>query len=280
MVQAAIREDTPDLIPVPPDWLRQRESQAPANANVNINDVYWRKPDGWIVVGPSAVQGADGRPLTRQAEGLMRRGWTPLVEYSYTNRISSKTGQRETIETTLDKLNTPDRYYWLFKNGGAHLFTIEQIVEHHWHITPPYGLPKRVFPQLDEWDVPEPYWCPACPGNRPPKNSEEQVLQHLMVEHRMTLVQARDLQTSTNGFRAEPRPATGINIRRRAQRIERTAEEREDLPSPDQPRAHIQICNNCGAQINGPLASHVCGQEPELVAAETAVRRPRARSRR
>lgn len=246
----ATREVDPNIVPVPPDWLRRKEEESPATANRNINDIFWRKPDGWIVVGPSAVRGSDGRPLTAQAEGLIRRGWEPLVDYSYTDRISPKTGQRETIEVTEDRLATPDRYYWLFANGGAHLFTIEQIVEHHWHITPPFGLPKTVFPQLDEWDVPEPYYCPACPGDRPPKNSDEQVMQHLMVEHRMTLVQARDLQESTDNFRERPVGSTGLAIRRKVQEAEESAEKRDAEVSPDQPKANLIICDQCG---DGPF---------------------------
>lgn len=250
-------ERTPDLVPVPPDWLRRKEQQSPANANRNINDIYWRKPDGWIIVGPSAVQGSDGRPLTRQAESLIRKGWEPLIEYSYTNRVSPKTGHRETIEVNDDRLNTPDRYYWLFANGGAHLFTIDQIVEHHWHISPPFGLSLSVFPQLDEYEVPEPYWCPACPGDRPNKNSPEQVVQHMMIDHRMTLPQVRDLQEQTHGFVDKPVSRTGLNIRRKAKQTEKAAAKRDKQPAP-LPEPKLLICNACGEQIEGKLADHHC----------------------
>src|SRR3990167_9067645 len=182
MVSASIGPATPDLVPVPPDWLQRQQQRQGPNANRNINDIYWRKPDGWIIVGHSALPGTNGRPLTAQAESLIRKGWEPLIEYSYTDRVSPKTGHRETIEVATDRLGTPDRYYWLFKNGGAHLFTIEQIVEHHWHLNPPYGLPRTVFPQLREWDVPDAYWCPACPGDQQARNSEEQVVTHLMID--------------------------------------------------------------------------------------------------
>jgi hypothetical protein len=258
MVTAQL-DRTANLIPVPPEWLRKQQESRPANANRNINDIYWRKPGGWIVVGPSAVMGGDGRPLTRQAESLMRKGWEPLIEYSYTNRVSPHTGQRDTIEVSADRLNTEDRYYWLFANGGAHLFTIQQIVEHHWHINPPFGLPKSAFPQLEEWDVPDPYYCPACAGSKPPKNSEEEVVQHLMVEHRMTLVQTRDLQQSTNGFRDVPRGATGLAIRRRAAAQVENAVGEAIPPSPDQPQASQFICNQCGEPFknSGALTRHV-----------------------
>jgi hypothetical protein len=252
MVSAQLTDRTPNLIPVPPAWLERQRGQAPASQNININDIYWAKPDGWIVTGPSAIPGGDGRPLTRQAESLMRRGWTPLIEYSYTDRVSSKTGQRETIETNADRLNSPDRYYWLFVNGGAHLFPIEQIVEHHWHITPPYGLPLSVFPQLDEWEVPAPYFCPACPAGRPNKNSAEEVTQHLMVQHQMTLVQVRDLQEATRNFTDEPRGSSGLLLRRKAQSMEGT--QPSDTPSPTVSTARLIICNDCGEQFPDGLA--------------------------
>jgi hypothetical protein len=246
--------ETPNLIPVPPEWLRKQSEQKAANANRNINDIYWRKPDGWIVVGPSAVPGADGRPLTRQAESLIRRGWEPLIEYSYTSRISPVTGQRDTIETTADRLNTPDRYYWLFANGGAHLFRIEQIVEHHWHVEPPYGLPKSVFPQLDEWEVPEPRWCPLCVG-RAPMNSEDQVVKHLILVHKpMTNQAATDrLQFATK----PPVGAGGVAIRRKVNEAHKQAE--IDIATAQAEGApKTRVCNQCGAAITGKLADHKC----------------------
>jgi hypothetical protein len=257
VVNAAYPQDK--IVPVPPAWLRRQEERSPANANRNINDIYWRKPDGWIVVGPSAVLGGDGRPLTRQAESLIRKGWEPLIEYSYTNKVSPKTGQRETIEVTNDRLNTPDRYYWLFANNGAHLFTIEQIVEHHWHLTPPYGLPLSVFPQLDEWEVPGAFYCPACPTDAAPKNSVGQVEKHLVIQHQMTINQVRDLQQATNDFQERPRGNAGIVLRRKVRDFEGTVPTAEvAAPSPDQPKGQLLICNACGELIKGKLADHQC----------------------
>ena len=260
MVSANIDPATTSSTPAAPDWVRRREEQRPAATNRNIHDIYWRKPDGWIVVGPSAIPGPDGRPITRQAETLIRKGWTPLIEYSFTDKVSTKTGQRETLDPSKDdgdRLGTPDRYYWLFKNGGAKLFTIEQIVAHHWHINPPFGLPLSAFPQLEEYEVPEAFWCPACAGVRPPKNSIEEVVTHLMVQHQQSLVQVRDLQRATNDFRDQPAGASGIAIRRKVQKHE---EAMETAPvSPDQPKANLRICNNCGEAIKGRLADHTCG---------------------
>ena len=234
-----------------PAWM---DAQSTARGSVNINDIYWKRSEkedsaGWILVGPSAEKGPDGRPLTRQAESWMRKGRVPLVEYSYTNR-TYKNGERHTIETNADRLNTEWRWWWLFKNGGAHLFPIEQIVAYKWHIKPPYDLPLSVFPQLDEWDVPDPLWCAACPGTRAPKNTVEELVTHAMIAHRMTEPQARDLLKYAD---QPPVGPSGLNIRRKAQRIERVAEAEDispiSMPSPDQAKPTLPICNFCGADF-------------------------------
>lgn len=245
---------TPDLIPVPPSWMERQNAPSGASTNANINDVYWQKPDGYIITGPSAELGPNGRPITAQAEGLIRRGWKPLVEYSYTNRVNSKTGHRETIELNADKLNTPDRYYWLFRNGGAHLFPIEQIVELHWHIKPPYGLPKSVFPQLDEWDVPDPRWCPQCPG-RQPMNSDEQVIKHLLIAHQpMTRTQAQAL---IEFAKEPPASAGGVAIRKKLITVHQAVDAAQAAASAEIAQALEEmmpvrgICNDCGEPIEG-----------------------------
>ena len=240
---------TPNLIPVPPSWAEHQGKKGP-NTNRNINDIYWAKgvndaDPNWIIVGPSAQPGQDGRPLVRQAERWIRKGRTPLIEYSLTNRISPITGLRETIETNEDHLTTQDRYYWLFKNGGAKLFPIEQIVAHHWHITPPFGLTLDVFPQLQEWHVPEPFYCGACAGDQPPRNSEEELVSHLLIAHRMSLPQARDLLASYD-VHQRPRGSKGLMLQRKAATIEADAPEPTIENSPDQPQATIFICAHCG----------------------------------
>lgn len=252
---AAVAERTPNLIPVPPEWLEKQGQRGP-NTNRNINDCYWKKgphdsDPGWIIVGPSAQPGPDGRPLTRHAEKWMRQGREPLVEYSFTNRVSPRTGQRETIETNADRLTTEDRYYWLFANGGAHLFPIEQIVAHHWHINPPFGLSTDAFPQLDEWEVPEAVWCGACAGEQAPRNSEEELVSHLLISHRMTLPQARDLIASYD-IHSKPRGARGVTLRRKAQGIERQVEKQEQEAKPK--RARLIICDLCGEQFRDGLS--------------------------
>lgn len=235
--------------PQAPIWKQRQQQQGAPSTNRNINDIYWRKPDGWITVGPNAQSGVDGRPLTAQSDTKRRLGWEPLIQYSFTDRVSDKTGQRDTIELTTDRLNTPDKFYWFFVNGGAPLFPIDQIVAYHWHITPPFELPKTVFPQLDEYDVPEPHHCPACAPGSPLKNSPEEVVKHLMVQHQMNLQQVRELQAATNSFRDQPVGAAGLSIRKKAQVIERDAEERMATPVRVEPS--LPICNECGNLIEG-----------------------------
>ena len=252
--------ETPNLVPVTPQWMERHSSASTARS---INPIYWARADteenaGWILVGPSAVIGNDGRPLTRQAEQWIRKGRKPLVEYSYTDEVSPKTGKRETIELNKDRLNTEYRYWWLFKNGGAHLFPIDQIVAHHWHITPPYGLSKDVFPQLREWDVPDPLWCAACPGGRPPFNAKTEFVTHAMVHHKMTEPQALDLFKYASN---PPVGKTGLNIRRKAQVTEAKAEAAGitpiDMPSPEPAvQGTKNICNFCGENFPKGLAMH------------------------
>lgn len=236
-------------MPEAPLWKQRQMQQGAPSTNRNINDIYWRKPDGWITVGPNAQLGVDGKPLTAQSETKRRLGWEPLIKYSFTDRVSDKTGQRDTIELTTDRLNGHDKFYWFFVNGGAPLFPIEQIVAYHWHIKPPFSLPKTVFPQLDEYDVPEPHYCPACAPGSPIKNSPEEVVKHLMVQHQMNLTQVRELQQATNGFLDKPAGAAGIAIRKKAQVIERAAEER--IATPVQTEPSLPICNECGNLIEG-----------------------------
>lgn len=257
MVSATLTEATPNLVPVPPDWLANQGQAGPAT-NVNLGDIYWKKGSresdpGWIIVGPTTERGRDGRPINLHAETWIRKGRTPLLEYSYTSRVSARTGNRETLEITADRLNTPDRYYWLLANGGARLFTIEQIVAHHWHITPPFGLSKAAFPQLDEWDVPEPHYCGACTAEQPPKNSEEELISHMIIGHRMTLPAARDLIASYD-IHERPRGTKGLTIRRKAQAFERAVEEVSETPSPDQPKARLIVCDDCGVSFPDGLA--------------------------
>ena len=261
--------ETPNLVPVTPEWMDRHASSGGVR---NINDIYWKRgpnePNpGWLLVGPSAVPGPDGRPLTAQAESWMRKGRIPLIEYSYTDEVSPITGKRETIETSKNRLNTEWRWYWLFKNGGAHLFPIDQIVTYKWHIKPPYGLAKSVFPQLDEYEVPEPLYCHACPGDRPPKNTEKELITHCMVHHRMTEMQARELLA----FAAEPPIGeSGLNIRRKASRIERKAEALGvtpiDMPSPEEVvQGTKNICNFCAGEFPKGLAMHMkwCKSRPQ-----------------
>jgi len=256
-----VTETAPNLVPVTPEWM---DRNTKAGGIRNINDIYWKRgpnePNaGWILVGPSAVpDGVTGRPATAQAESWMRKGRTPLIEYSYTDEKSPVTGKPETIETKANRLNTEWRWYWLFRNGGAHLFPIDQIVTYHWHIKPPYGLDKSVFPQLAEWDVPDPKYCAACPGTRPPFNSEAEFVTHGMVHHKMTEPQARELLKYADH---PPVGTAALNIRRKAAQIEQANEAAGiaplDMPSPE---AAVQgskhICNFCGSEFPKGLVMH------------------------
>jgi hypothetical protein len=102
---------------------------------------------------------------------------------------------------------------------------------------------------LDEYDVPAPHYCPACAPGSPIKNSPEEVVKHLMVQHQMNLQQVRELQSATNSFTDQPMGAAGLSIRKKAQVIERAAEER--LATPVRQEPSLPICNECGNLIEG-----------------------------
>ena len=123
---------------------------------------------------------------------------------------------------------------------------------------------STVFPQLDEWDVPDPLWCAACPGTRAPKNTVEELVTHAMIAHRMTEPQARDLLKYAD---QPPVGPSGLNIRRKAQRIERVAEAEDispiSMPSPDL-AVSPHICNFCGDDFPKGLTQHMkfCKSRP------------------
>ncbi len=246
--------DTPVLEPTSP-----YKKATPRSDNRNIPNCYWRKGPkeptaGWIIVGPGEE--------TRQADRWKAKGREALPQYSLTDRVSPKTDQPEPIEYAEDNLGR-DRYYWFFKNGGAKEFTIEQVVEHKWHIKPPYGLSVEVFPQLSEYELPPPLWCAVCPPSKGPFNSPAQIVQHAMVSHQLALPEAKALLEDAH----EPPVAGGLApvIRKKSEATpekeaarkaagKKLAEEAGDIQVTKQ----LNICNSCGVKIEGKLADHNC----------------------
>ena len=237
-----------------------KPKSAGKGANRNIPNCYWRKgPEeadpGWIIVGPGLE--------TRQADRWRERGREPLVDLSYTNRTSPKTGAREPIEYREDQLDR-HRYYWLFKNGGAREFTPAQIVAHKWHIKPPYGMDVAVFPQLEEYVLPEPLWCVMCSPTTPPYNTPGQLFQHGMIGHKLDIAACRALLEDAR----TPPTAGGLNpvLRRKDEMTPEAEAERKAFVEKAAAEAgdvqvnvsKLQICNACGQQIEGALAGHQC----------------------
>lgn len=221
--------------------------------NRNIPNCYWRKEDGWIVVGAG--------PDTAQGKRWKDGGREPLVSLSITDRFSPKTNLPERIEYAEDKLAT-EPYYWLFQNGGAKEFTIQQIVEHHWHITPPYGLSTDVFPQLKEWDVPDPLWCHVCPAGKPPFNSIPQIIQHGQIAHKMSRPEVQSLLETA---KEKPLGTGGLApvLRRKDEspkaKAERKAFAKEAVKEAgDATKSNLNVCHACGNEIEGKLAEHQC----------------------
>lgn len=233
------------------------------SGNRNIPNVYWRKAPheadpGWIIVGPGEE--------TRQADRWKAKGRQALPQYSMTDRVSPKTGKREPIEYSEDKLNR-FRYYWFFKNGGAKEFTVEQIVAHNWHVRPPYGLTIEAFPQLNDYVLPEPLWCHVCPPSAPNKNSPAQLIQHAMLAHGLKLPEARELlkdamlPSTSGGLAPIIRRKLEMTAEAEAEREEtgkRLIAEAEAEMAPKRGRPALPICHNCGVKVSGKLADHNC----------------------
>ena len=242
--------------------LHKPQSQAAAT-NRNINECYWRRgpkevSPGWIIIGPG--------PETEQARRWKDGGREPLIELSLTDRVSPKTGQRERIDYSLDSL-ARSRFYWLFKNGGAKEFPIDQIVAFKWHINPPYEMSKEVFPQLEEYELPDPWWCAMCSPQIAPKNSAQQLLQHIIIGHGLPMSEAKPLLAD-----AKNPPLSGgldpvIRKKRTPEEVEadeaeravvaaKAEEETKDMKDPT--KGNLSVCHSCGEQITGALASHNC----------------------
>lgn len=113
-----------------------------AAARGEIPGIYWRRRDGWIVFGPGLG--------TAQAETWRGKGYEALPEYGK--------------QPYRDEHRQP--YRLILQAGGSHEFPIEQIVQHHWHDAPPYGLSKKSFPQLKQYQIPEPVYCDECTPER------------------------------------------------------------------------------------------------------------------
>lgn len=230
--------------------------------NRNIPNCYWRKgpnesTPGGIIVGPGEE--------TKQADRWKKKGREALPQYSLTDRKSPKTGETEPIEFAEDRLGR-FRYYWFFKNGGAKEFTVEQIVDYKWHITPPYGLTVDAFPQLAGYEIPPPLWCAVCPQDKSPFNTPAQIIQHGMIHHQLKIQEARALLEDAKtppiagGLSPVLRKKEDVTPAKKAARKaagKKLADEAGDMKVRE---ATLPICNNCGLMIDGKLAEHECAK--------------------
>lgn len=241
----------------------EKPKHQPTTGNRNINKCYYRRSageadPGWIIVGPG--------PETAQSRRWRDSGREALEELSLTDRVSPKTGRRERIDQGEDNL-ARNRFYWFLKNGGAKEFPIGQVVAYKWHISPPYGMSKEAFPQLEEYELPEPFWCAICPPQTMPKNSVQQLLQHLMVGHGLPLQEAKPLLADAG--HPPLSSGDGLVIRKKVPPEQKEAEDREreafatrieaevkDVKDPT--KGSLTICQNCGTPITGALADHNC----------------------
>lgn len=231
-----------------------------ASQNININQMYWRmglkeSRPGWLIVGPG--------PETSQATRWEKGGREPLPHLSVTDRVSGKTGIPERIEQNADKLAT-SKFYWLFVNGGAKEFPIEQIVALHWHIDPPFEMTTDVFPQLKKWNVPEPLWCHICPAGRAFHNSPAQLIVHGQISHSLN---RKDAQALLETAREKPAGTGGLApvLTRKSESPEEVAERKAFAADAIEEAGDINvssrgrnICDSCGTEYDGDMDSHHC----------------------
>ncbi len=110
---------------------------------------YYRTPDGRIVTAMTT-------PANRA--GYEYKGFTFLKEYG---EFSYGTPWGNTDTDINDVPFNPYTEPWrlIFQKGGAHEFTVAQIISHGWHLKPPYA--EVVFPQLEGIEIVD-LPCPEC----------------------------------------------------------------------------------------------------------------------
>ena len=139
-----------------------------------MSAMYYRKPDGWIIVGQSHATAF---------QEYMQRGFVPL---NY-GQISAE-GKGLTSAEALERLLTLP--------GGIAEFPVDQIVAYRWHLDPPIEGLK--FPQLDGMEFMS-FECPEC--SRASFSDASVLAKHLRIKHDW---QRRDLQVYSE--------ETGINF--------------------------------------------------------------------
>lgn len=132
--------------------------------------MYWRKPEndprvkdeGYVVVGSATPQ-----ELVRQ----MDKGFMPLRQFGEFMLWNPSENWRV--------MNEP--YRRIFQRpGGLMVFPTAQVIEHHWHLVPPYA--GITFPQLAGIELTD-IRCVEC---RQWYTSKELLAKHRSVAHRMT----------------------------------------------------------------------------------------------
>ena len=118
--------------------------------------IYWRRPEGAIIVAP----GWDS-----EIANFVKLGFTPLPQY----------GKFFLEQPGWAVLREP--YREILRRGGAHEFTVAQLLELGWHRRAPYRGVE--FPQLEGVEIPE-HPCPTC---RKVFLSEADLARHESVAH-------------------------------------------------------------------------------------------------
>jgi len=180
--------------------------------------MYWRKPNGWIVVGQAHANAF---------REYVMRGFQPLEKYGFISAGSGSPDEHLSSADALERLLTLP--------GGIAEFPPEQIIEYRWHLEPPIEGLK--FPQMEGVDV-EIFECPECEDTLFFKVTN--LVSHLRIRHEWT---RRDIQ--------EYGKDTGLDLL--PKRVGRRTYRQKETP-PERPVADIPVqtgkftCPVCGEQ--------------------------------
>jgi hypothetical protein len=133
--------------------------------------MYYKKPTGGGATDEGYLLVASATPI--ELVRMMDKGYQPLRLFGEFQLWNPNENWRVPYEP----------YRRIFQRpGGINLFPLAQIIEHHWHIVPPYAGIE--FPQLRGLDVAA--YTLRCTQCRQFFTSEELLAKHHSVGHRQT----------------------------------------------------------------------------------------------
>jgi hypothetical protein len=145
--------------------------------NRSFQWAYWRMPDGEIIVAPA---------WPTEMVSRYEMGWEMLRQYGTFHYALNSNEQGGTWRPSIEP------YRRIFARGGAHEFSLHEILSHGWHVKPPYA--GIVFPQVrrtpdgdvirEDGTVHKDHLCLLCPTPmRRPFLTKEDLEKHQAIGH-------------------------------------------------------------------------------------------------